>query len=78
MKYTKAIERVRSGEMSRSDLVRLKRNAEQKLATGDTEAQQVLSAILEELRQIRTHLEDLPAAPSDLAARRDRQERPAA
>ena len=45
MKYTKAIERVRSGEMSRSDLVRLKRNAEQKLAIGDTEAQQVLDAI---------------------------------
>ena len=45
MKYIKAVERVRSGEMSRSDLARLKRNAEQKLATGDEEARQVLDAI---------------------------------
>jgi len=45
MKYEKALERVRSGEMSRSDLVKLKRNAEAKLATGDTEAQLVMDAI---------------------------------
>ena len=40
--------------------------------------QKVLAAILEELRLIRTQLDGIPAAPSDLASRRDRQERPAA
>ncbi|MGR2740197.1 hypothetical protein ACUY1T_17270 [Billgrantia sp. Q4P2] len=45
MKYEKTIERVRSGEMARADLAKLKRNAEHKLSTGDTEAQLVLDAI---------------------------------
>ena len=60
------------------DVLRIKEVTVEVLNYPSTATQQVLSAILEELRQIRTHLEDLPAAPSDLAARRDRQERPAA
>ncbi len=39
----------------------------------------MLGAILEELKVIRSHLEGIEAAPSDfVAARRERQERPAA
>ena len=60
------------------DVLRIKEVTVEVLNSPSTATQQVLSAILEELRQIRTHLEDLPAAPSDLAAHRDRQERPAA
>ena len=60
------------------DVLRIKEVTVEVLNSPSTATQQVLGAILEELRQIRTHLEDLPAAPSDLAARRDRQERPAA
>jgi hypothetical protein len=45
MKYEKIIERVKSGTMSRADLVKLKRNADQKFSTGDTEAKAVLDAI---------------------------------
>ena len=60
------------------DVLRIKEVTVEVLNSPSTATQQVLSAILEELRQIRTHLEDLPAAPSDLAARRERQERPAA
>lgn len=45
MKYDKAVERVGIGEMSRTDLLKIKRNAEDKLASGDTEAQLVLDAI---------------------------------
>ena len=60
------------------DVLRIKEVIVEVLNSPSTATQQVLGAILEELRQIRTHLEDLPAAQSDLAARRDRQERPAA
>ena len=60
------------------DVLRIKEVTVEVLNSPSTATQQVLGAILEELRQIRTHLEDLPAAPPDLAARRDRQERPAA
>ena len=60
------------------DVLRIKEVTVEVLNSPSTATQQVLAAILEELRQIGTHLEDLPAAPSDLAARRDRQERPAA
>ena len=60
------------------DVLRIKEVTVEVLNSPSTATQQVLGAILEELRQIRTHLEDPPAAPSDLAARRDRQERPAA
>ena len=60
------------------DVLRIKEVTVEVLNSPSTATQQVLGAILEELRQIRIHLEDLPAAPSDLAARRDRQDRPAA
>ena len=60
------------------DILRIKEVTVEVLNSPSTATQQVLGAILEELRQIRTHLEDLPPAPSDLGARRDRQERPAA
>lgn len=45
MKYQKSIDKVKSGAMSRADLVILKRNAEEKLAQGDLDAKAVLSAI---------------------------------
>ena len=60
------------------DVLRIKEVTVEVLNSPSTATQQELGAILEELRQSSTHLEDLPAAPSDLAARRDRQERPAA
>ena len=60
------------------DVLRIKEVTVEVLNSPSTATQQVLSSILEELRQIRSHLEDFPAAPSDLSARRDRQERPAA
>lgn len=45
MKYEKVIDRVRSGSMSRADLVKLKINADKRLSEGDTEATFVLDAI---------------------------------
>lgn len=45
MKYEKAIERVKSGKMSRADLVKLKRNADEKYASGDIDAKEVIEAI---------------------------------
>ena len=60
------------------DVLRIKEVTVEVLNSPSTATQQVLASILDELRLIRSHLEDLPAAPSDLAARRDRQERPAA
>lgn len=45
MKYEKVIERVKSGKMSRADLVKLKRNADEIYATGDIEAKEVIDAI---------------------------------
>jgi len=45
MKYEKVIERIKSGEMSRADLVKLKRNAEDKYSSGDADAKYVLDAI---------------------------------
>ncbi len=60
------------------DVLRIKEVTVEVLNSPSTATQQVLSSILEELRQIRIHLADLPSAPSDLSARRDRHERPAA
>ena len=60
------------------DVLRIKEVTVEVLNSPSTATQQVLGAILEELRQIRTQLKDLPSAPFDLDARRDRQERPAA
>lgn len=45
MKYEKVIDRVKSGSMSRADLVKLKRNADDKYAAGDSDASYVLDAI---------------------------------
>jgi len=45
MKYQKIIDQVKNGSMSRADLAKLKRNAEQMLAKGDKDANSVLSAI---------------------------------
>jgi hypothetical protein len=45
MKYEKIIESIKSGKMSRADLVKLKRNADEKHANGDREAKEVLDAI---------------------------------
>ncbi|MAS28585.1 MAG: resolvase [Synechococcus sp. TMED187] len=63
------------------DVLRIKEVTVEVLNSPSTATQQCLSAILEELRMIRSHLDSLPTAPADpadLAARRDRQERPAA
>jgi len=45
MKYEKVIERINSGKMSRADLVKLKRNAEDKYSSGDADAKHVLDSI---------------------------------
>jgi len=45
MKYEKVISRIKSGEMSRAELVQLKRNADEKFKQGDSEAKLVLDAI---------------------------------
>ncbi|MEY3760813.1 MAG: hypothetical protein RIR39_2304 [Pseudomonadota bacterium] len=45
MKYEKIIEHVKSGKMSRADLIKLKRNADEKYGNGDGEAKAVLDAI---------------------------------
>ena len=45
MRYEKVITRILNGEMSRIDLLNLKDNAIQKLASGDVDAEAVISAI---------------------------------
>lgn len=45
MKYQKTIDNVNSGTMTRDDLAQLERNAKEKLAQGDVDAKDVLSAI---------------------------------
>lgn len=60
------------------DVLRIKEVTVEVLNSPSTATQQVLSAILEELRLIRSCLDGMPEAPSDLASRRDRQDRPAA
>ena len=60
------------------DVLRIKEVTVEVLNSPSTATQQVLAAILDELRLIRSQLDGLPEAPSDLASRRDRQERPAA
>ncbi|AOW76245.1 hypothetical protein A3Q34_04860 [Colwellia sp. PAMC 20917] len=45
MKYGKVIERVNDGKMSRADLVKLKRNADEKHVNGDIDAEKVINAI---------------------------------
>ena len=61
------------------DVLRIKEVTVEVLNSPSTATQQMLGAILEELRGIRAQLEGSgDEAPSDLAARRDRQDRPAA
>ena len=63
------------------DVLRIKEVTVEVLNSPSTATQQCLSAILEELRLIRSHLDGLqvvPTDPSDLASRRERQDRPAA
>lgn len=45
MKYEKIIEKVKSGQMSRMELAKLRENAEGKKTTGDVDAQTVIDAI---------------------------------
>lgn len=45
MKYQKAIQRIKSGSMSRAELVKLKRNADDKYEQGDLDAKHVIDAI---------------------------------
>ena len=60
------------------DVLRIKEVTVEVLNSPSTATQQVLGAILDELKGIRSHLEGLEQPPSDLASRRDRQDRPAA
>ena len=60
------------------DVLRIKEVTVEVLNSPSTATQQMLGSILEELRLIRTHLEASGAAPSDLSARLDQQDRPAA
>ena len=60
------------------DVLRIKEVTVEVLNSPSTATQQMLGSILEELKAIRAHLEGLEDAPSDLASRRERQDRPAA
>jgi hypothetical protein len=60
------------------DVLRIKEVTVEVLNSPSTATQQMLGAILDELKSIRSHLEGLEQSPSDLASRRDRQDRPAA
>ncbi len=60
------------------DVLRIKEVTVEVLNSPSTATQQILGSILEELRLIRTHLEGAGQSPSDLSARLDQQDRPAA
>ena len=60
------------------DVLRIKEVTVEVLNSPSTATQQMLGSILEELRLIRTHLEGSGQFPSDLSARLDQQDRPAA
>jgi len=60
------------------DVLRIKEVTVEVLNSPSTATQQILGSILEELRLIRTYLEVSGASPSDLSARLDQQDRPAA
>ena len=60
------------------DVLRIKEVTVEVLNSPSTATQQMIGAILDELKGIRSHLEGLEQPPSDLASRRDRQDRPAA
>lgn len=62
------------------DVLRIKEVTVEVLNSPSTATQQLLTSILEELREIRLRLDGMTAAPADLSARRDQfeQSRPAA
>ena len=60
------------------DVLRIKEVTVEVLNSPSTATQQMLGAILDELKGIRSHLEGLDRQTSDLTAHRDRQDRPAA
>ena len=60
------------------DVLRIKEVTVEVLNSPSTATQQILGAILDELRVIRSHLENSEQPLADLSARRDRQDRPAA
>lgn len=60
------------------DVLRIKEVTVEVLNSPSTATQQMLGAILEELKGIRTHLESVSDSPADLASHRDRKDRPAA
>ena len=60
------------------DVLRIKEVTVEVLNSPSTATQQILGSILEELRLIRSQLEGSGQSPSDLSARLDHQDRPAA
>jgi len=60
------------------DVLRIKEVTVEVLNSPSTATQQMLGAILDELKGIRSHLEGLDRQNSDFMAHRDRQDRPAA
>ena len=60
------------------DVLRIKEVMVEVLNSPSTATQQILGSILEELRLIRSQLEASGQSPSDLSARLDQQDRPAA
>jgi hypothetical protein len=60
------------------DVLRIKEVTVEVLNSPSTATQQILGSILEELRLIRNQLEASGQSPSDLSARLDQQDRPAA
>ena len=60
------------------DVLRIKEVTVEVLNSPSTATQQILGSILEELRLIRSQLESSGQPPSDLSARLDQQDRPAA
>jgi hypothetical protein len=60
------------------DVLRIKEVTVEVLNSPSTATQQILGSILEELRLIRSQLEASGQSPSDLSARIDHQDRPAA
>ena len=60
------------------DVLRIKEVTVEVLNSPSTATQQILGSILEELRLIRSQLEATGQSPSDLSARLDQQDRPAA
>ena len=60
------------------DVLRIKEVTVEVLNSPSTATQQMLGAILEELKGIRIHLESVSDLPADLASHRDRKDRPAA